>query len=86
MVTFADIYNFIRAQTQPYPGAFSLKDGKKIIIWKCSETKDISIHKDISIGSILKEEGRVYVRTGGSPVSLDLIEFDFDIISFFSLY
>lgn len=27
------IRNFIRAQTKPYPGAFTLLDGKKVIIW-----------------------------------------------------
>lgn len=30
-----DVYNFIRALTKPYPGAFTiLPDGRKIIIWK----------------------------------------------------
>lgn len=30
-----DIYNFIRAQTRPYPGAFTyLPDGKKLTIWR----------------------------------------------------
>jgi len=28
-----EIYNFIRAQTKPYPGAFSFIRGEKIIIW-----------------------------------------------------
>ena len=28
------IHNFVRAQTKPYPGAFSYLDGKKITIWK----------------------------------------------------
>jgi methionyl-tRNA formyltransferase len=30
------IYNFVRAQTKPYPGAFSFIEGMKVIIWKCS--------------------------------------------------
>lgn len=29
-----EIYNFIRAQSKPYPGAYSLYRGQKIIIWK----------------------------------------------------
>lgn len=29
------IYNFIRAQTRPYPGAFGYIDGKCIKIWRC---------------------------------------------------
>jgi methionyl-tRNA formyltransferase len=35
------IYNFIRAQTRPYPGAFTFIDGRKLIIWKtrvCQES------------------------------------------------
>lgn len=39
-ITWSDnakvIYNFIRAQTRPYPGAFSYIAGKKCTIWKCS--------------------------------------------------
>jgi methionyl-tRNA formyltransferase len=30
----ARIYNWVRALTQPYPGAFTYLDGRKIIIWK----------------------------------------------------
>lgn len=29
-----EIYNFIRAQTKPFPGAFSFLEGKKITLWK----------------------------------------------------
>jgi len=28
-----EIENFIRAQTKPYPGAFTFVQGKKVIIW-----------------------------------------------------
>jgi methionyl-tRNA formyltransferase len=31
------IYNFIRALTYPFPGAFSFINGKKIFIWSCEE-------------------------------------------------
>lgn len=30
------IYDFIRALTRPYPGAFTYLDGKKLLIWKAS--------------------------------------------------
>lgn len=30
-----EIYNFVRAQTKPYPGAFSLYEGYSVSIWKC---------------------------------------------------
>lgn len=35
-----EIRNFIRAQTRPYPGAFSYANGKKINIWKAEVTKN----------------------------------------------
>jgi methionyl-tRNA formyltransferase len=30
-----EVYNLVRAVTHPYPGAFSLLDGKKVFIWEC---------------------------------------------------
>lgn len=29
------IYNFVRAQTKPYPGAFTLYNGQRVIVWEC---------------------------------------------------
>jgi len=29
-----EIYNFIKAQSEPYPGAFTILDNKKLTIWK----------------------------------------------------
>ncbi len=29
-----EVYNFIRAQSEPYPGAFTYFNGEKLIIWK----------------------------------------------------
>ncbi|HLH31561.1 MAG TPA: methionyl-tRNA formyltransferase [Terriglobia bacterium] len=30
------IYNFVRALTRPYPGAFAFLDEKQILIWRCA--------------------------------------------------
>lgn len=30
------VYNFVRALTRPYPGAFSWLDGKRWVIWQCA--------------------------------------------------
>jgi methionyl-tRNA formyltransferase len=30
----AQVYNFIRAQSDPYPGAFTLWQDQKLIVWK----------------------------------------------------
>lgn len=32
------VYDFIRALTRPYPGAFSMLDGKKWTIWRATQT------------------------------------------------
>jgi methionyl-tRNA formyltransferase len=32
-----DIYNFIRALSQPYPGAYSFLDGEKLVVWSGKE-------------------------------------------------
>jgi methionyl-tRNA formyltransferase len=46
------IYNFIRAQTKPYPGAFTYRKGNKIIVWK-AKIYDLVRLKSIP-GQILK--------------------------------
>lgn len=37
------IRNFIRAQTKPYPGAFTRINGKKIIIWDASIVEELNL-------------------------------------------
>lgn len=39
------IYDFVRALTEPYPGAFSYLNGDKWMIWKCSFLSEISLMK-----------------------------------------
>ncbi|MCK9418394.1 MAG: formyltransferase [Nitrospirae bacterium] len=35
-----EIYNLVRAVTQPYPGAFTMVNGKKLLIWWATPRKD----------------------------------------------
>ncbi len=61
-----DIYNFVRAQTKPYPGAFSIYDGYQVSIWKC---KIVTMEdKSKSAGTIvdITEEGHPVVSTGNA--------------------
>ena len=48
------VYDFIRALTDPYPGAFTYLDGKKWLIWKASL---LPVSPDAAPGTIL---GRAY--------------------------
>ena len=45
------VYNFIRALTRPYPGAFFYKNGDKCIVWNCSWNS--SLKEQFRCGEIL---------------------------------
>lgn len=71
------IYNLIRGLSYPYPGAYSLLNGKKITIWKASiPTKKIYVGKIPGrIVKIIPEKG-IEVITGDSTILLEEIQFD----------
>jgi methionyl-tRNA formyltransferase len=48
-----DIDRFVRAQTKPYPGAFSNLNGRKLQIWSCEVTDKVSVC--ISPGTVIEE-------------------------------
>lgn len=53
------IYDFIRAQSKPYPGAFTILDGHRIYIWKSHVEKDnFTQKKPGTIISIQEQEGK----------------------------
>jgi len=50
------VYNFVRALTRPYPGAFSWLDGKRWLIWNCAvlpETRTTGTSPGQVIGPVL---------------------------------
>lgn len=49
-----EIYNFIRAITRPYPGAFSYLDNKKIFIWKAQPFDTRITYPDAQEGEIVE--------------------------------
>ena len=52
--TSKQIYNFVRAQTRPYPGAFTHYKEYKVIIWSCAIV--LYKHASKAPGSILDIE------------------------------
>jgi methionyl-tRNA formyltransferase len=56
------VYNFIRAQSKPYPGAFSSVMGKKIIFWKIKHFKHIPNAENIRVGEIFKKTDRGFIK------------------------
>lgn len=65
------IYNWVRAQADPYPGAFSFYENEKIVIDKIVFT-DYGFNSDMDNGLILSENP-VLVKTPNGVVELSVI-------------
>ncbi|MCJ7748992.1 MAG: formyltransferase [Desulfobacterales bacterium] len=67
------IYNLVRAVTEPYPGAFTyLSEGEKLLIWWALPEKD-EIPK-CTVGTLEFEKDNVYVRASDGRLRLLDIE------------
>lgn len=66
------IDRFIRAQTNPYPGAFSWLDGQKVTVWEAG----VSVAKTAAEpGTIFDHNAEVCVSCGSGTLSLKRIRF-----------
>ena len=73
--TARDIHTFIRAQSHPYPGAFTHYRKKKLIIWK-AKPLDMIYHGTPGQVARVTKEG-VYVICGDSkPIVLETVQLD----------
>ena len=69
------IYNLVRAVTEPYPGAFThLPKGKKLFIWLALPEKDNLSKRPL--GALEFEGDKVYVRASDGRLRLLDIELD----------
>lgn len=67
------IERFIRAQTRPYPGAFTIVDGERLIIW---EGEMISCTgKQPEVGTITFSDGFFHVICGKNKIKIKKINF-----------
>lgn len=71
------IYNLIRGLSYPYPGAFTLLNGRKLTIWKASIPNKKTYVGRIPgrIVKILPDKG-IEVLTGNSTILLEEIQFE----------
>ena len=65
-----EVFNFIRAQTTPYPGAFSGFDGEKILIWSSRMLEET---EDLPAGMIYASESQLVVICGNGT-QLEILE------------
>lgn len=71
------VYDFVRAQSRPYTGAFSYYDDKKTVIWKAEKFRHSIYGKPGQIGIIDRRKGWVVVICGNNKgILLDEIEVD----------
>lgn len=59
-----ELYNFIRAQSRPYPGAFSYYANSKVTIWKVREFPYFFYGRPGQVGLIDKTNGEIIVACG----------------------
>jgi len=77
-MTSLSIYNWIRALTLPFPGAFTFWKGRKIIIWESELLKGYRARFNARQGKILDSlDGRgVVVATGDNCILIKTVEAD----------
>ena len=70
-----ELYNWIRAQTHPFPGAFTFWKNKKLYVWRArvSDYKSNSRQGEVSI---VKSEQGIFVNTSDNMIFLERIQFD----------
>lgn len=63
------VYDFVRAQTSPYPGAFTFLNGRKLYVWSCSVTPEPSPQSS-QPGNLRACDGRICATCGEGKVVL----------------
>jgi methionyl-tRNA formyltransferase len=74
-----EIYNWIRAQTAPYPGAFTTFHGSRVTVWNAVYTDAVRPDRTGSPGSILgtalsPQSSGLWVATGDRPILLTSVQ------------
>jgi len=70
-----EIYNFVRAQTRPYPGAFTLFNGKQLKIWDVRLCDSIA-SSNIRPGEVLLNTESMLVKTGSGVLEVKAASID----------
>ena len=69
------IYNFIRAQTRPYPGAFTICRGERVTLWDAECCEDLVLEDPPPSGAVLQiSDGSIIVMCGdGLALKLGIV-------------
>jgi methionyl-tRNA formyltransferase len=72
------IYNWVRAQAKPYPGAFAVAGGNKVIIHKIGFT-EVGFSYEMPNGLVLIRNNNTCVKTPNGVIMLIDFESDYEI-------
>ncbi len=72
------IYRLIRAAGRPYPGAFTWREGQKLIVWRGKPAKLEKISQSTQPGRVLAidEDRRILVATGDGGIWMTEVEIE----------
>ena len=70
-----DVYNFIRAQTRPYPGAFTFWQERKMTIWAASLAR-VAQGVKLEPGGMVIVDNELIVGTGTGLLRIHDFEID----------
>lgn len=70
----ADLHNFIRAQTRPYPGAFTIWRGRRMTVWSAAPGRSGAAGGGPAVGAVVLDGGRLLVQTGSGAIELVEVE------------
>ncbi len=73
------VFNFIRAQSHPYPGAFSFHDGEKVFFWKVCIPVNQLKYVGVIPGRIVKVDNKnkiIWVMTKDGVIEVSHVSFE----------
>src|SRR2546421_6270750 len=66
------LYDWVRAQTRPYPGAFTFLGDEKVVVWRA---RPVELDEDAPAGTVVAHEGKgVVVACGEGGLVLEEVE------------
>jgi len=71
------LYDWVRALTHPYPGAFTWLDGRKLYVWRAFPKPPHNPPADMAVGTVVHgEDGYPEVKTGSGWLELRRVQLE----------
>jgi methionyl-tRNA formyltransferase len=65
------LYDWVRAQTRPYPGAFTYLGDEKLVVWRA---RPVELHEAAPAGTVVAQDGGPVVACGEGGLVLEEVE------------